>query len=137
MISAIDLNCDVGEGYGNYRMGQDEEIMQYLSSANVACGFHAGDPITMERTVAAAKQYGVAVGVHWGLPDVLGFGRRRIDLSEADARCITIYQIGALRAFAEAAGVEIDHLVPHGALFAMLADHEGLAKAVLSAITAI
>src|SRR6202030_523579 len=111
MIRALDINCDVGEGYGNYRIGLDEQIMPYLSSANVACGFHAGDPVTIERTVALAKQHKVAVGVHWGLPDILGFGRRRMDLSPEDMRCITIYQIGALKGFAEAAGVAIDHLV--------------------------
>lgn len=137
MIGALDLNCDTGESYGNYRIGLDEEIMPYLSSTNIACGFHAGDPVIMERTIALAKQYGVSVGVHWGLPDVLGFGRRRMDISPADARCITIYQIGALKGFADAAGVEVDHLVPHGALFSMLADSEPLAKAVISGITAI
>lgn len=137
MPRAIDINSDVGESYGNYSFGADVEIMPFLSSANIACGFHAGDPVHMERTVSLAKRHGVAVGVHWGLPDVAGFGRRRIDISVDEARCLTLYQIGALRAFTEAAGVEIDHLVPHGALYPMLAKSESIARAMIDAIKSI
>lgn len=137
MISAMDITSDVGEGYGNYSFGADAAVMPYLSSANVACGFHAGDPVIMERTVNLAKQHGVAVGVHWGLPDVVGFGRRRMDISGDDARCLTLYQIGALTAFVDAAGVEIDHIAPHGALYAMLSDREDLAREVVRALKAI
>src|SRR4051794_5248497 len=99
-------------------------IMPYLSSANVACGFHGGDAVHMNRTVKLAKAAGIPVGVHWGLPDLAGFGRRRLDLSEEEARCITLYQAGALAMVATANGVTVDHWVPHGALFAMLSTAE-------------
>jgi 5-oxoprolinase (ATP-hydrolysing) subunit A len=134
MIKEIDINCDMGESFGNYSFGADREIMPYLSSVNVACGFHGGDPVHMERTVKLASACGVAIGVHWGLPDLSGFGRRRMDLSADEARCITLYQAGALLAFATANGVVVDHWVPHGALYPMLARDETLANAMLDAI---
>lgn len=136
MITAIDINCDMGESFGNYSFGSDREIMPYLSSVNVACGFHGGDPVHMERTVRLAKACGAAVGVHWGLPDLAGFGRRRMELSADEARCITLYQAGALLAFATANSVAVDHWVPHGALYPMLARDETLAAAMLDAIAA-
>lgn len=134
MITTMDVSCDVGESYGNFVRGADEELIPYISSANVACGFHAGDPVHMDRTVRLAKQHGVSIGVHFGLPDINGFGRRRIDISAEEARAMTLYQIGALRAFADAHNVPIGHLLPHGVLYSMLAE-EGLARAVLPAIT--
>lgn len=135
MIRAIDINCDVGESFGNYSFGADSTIMPYLSSANVACGFHGGDPVHMDRTVKLAKSVGIPVGVHWGLPDLAGFGRRRLDLSLEEARCITLYQAGALAMVAAANGVTVDHWVPHGALFAMLGTEEQLSEAMLDAIS--
>lgn len=134
MQTAIDMNSDVGESYGAFSFGADDEIISCLSSANVACGFHAGDPVHMERTVKLAKSHGVSVGVHWGLPDVTGFGRRRMAISAEEARCMTIYQIGALQAVALAQGTVLDHLVPHGALYSMLAEDEAIAGAMVDAI---
>ena len=97
MQRAMDINSDVGESFGNYAFGADAEIMPHLSSASVACGFHAGDPVHMERTVTLARENDVAVGVHWGLPDIAGFGRREMSISPDGARCLTLYQIGVLR----------------------------------------
>lgn len=134
MQTAIDMNSDVGESYGAFSFGADAEIMGCLSSANVACGFHAGDPVHMERTVKLAKGHGVTVGVHWGLPDVTGFGRRRMDISAEEARCLTVYQIGALQAVARAQGAVLDHLVPHGALYSMLSADDTVAGAMVDAI---
>ena len=134
MQEAVDINSDVGESFGNYSFGADADIMPYLSSANVACGFHAGDPVHMERTVTLAKEHNVTVGVHWGLPDVAGFGRRRIDISPDEARCLTLYQIGALQTIAASVGATIDHLVPHGALYPMLSENEAIAGAMIDAI---
>ncbi|MBM3483485.1 MAG: LamB/YcsF family protein [Alphaproteobacteria bacterium] len=137
MQHAMDVNSDVGESFGNYAFGADAEIMPHLSSANVACGFHAGDPVHMERTVQLAKQHGVAVGVHWGLPDIAGFGRREINISTDEARCLTLYQIGALRQIADSVGATIDHLVPHGALYPMLAKNDAIAGAMIDAINRV
>src|SRR3546814_9224584 len=96
MVWSIDLNCDMGESFGAWKMGQDEEILPYVSSANIACGFHAGDPATMRKTVAAAIRHGVALGAHPGLPDLAGFGRRNMDISPANAYDIVVVQVGAL-----------------------------------------
>ena len=137
MQRAMDINSDVGESFGNYAFGADAEIMPHLSSANVACGFHAGDPVHMERTVTLARENDVAVGVHWGLPDVNGFGRREMKISTDEARCITLYQIGALRQVAASVGATIDHLVPHGALYPMLARDEAIAGAMVDAINSV
>ena len=113
----IDLNSDMGESYGIYSIGADEEILRWVTSANVGCGWHGGDPQVMRQTVARAKTLNVAVGAHPGYPDLLGFGRRPMQLSRAEARDYTLYQIGALRAFAEAAGMTLQHVKPHGALY--------------------
>jgi 5-oxoprolinase (ATP-hydrolysing) subunit A len=113
----IDLNSDMGESYGIYAIGADEEILRWVTSANVACGWHGGDAQVMRQTVARAKQCAVAVGAHPGYPDLLGFGRRAMQLSRAEARDYTLYQIGALRAFTEAAGMALQHVKPHGALY--------------------
>ena len=129
----IDLNCDMGESFGSYKMGNDEEIIQYISSANVACGFHAGDPHVMRKTVSIAKQYGVAVGAHPGLPDLMGFGRRDIDISPQELKDYFIYQIGALKAFVEAAGMKLQHVKQHGALLKMGLEDEKLGLAMAEA----
>lgn len=133
----IDLNCDLGEGYGTYRIGNDEKIMPYITSANIACGFHAGDSMTMAKTVNMAKKHGVAVGAHPGFPDLLGFGRREMHVTFEEAENYTIHQIGALLAFAKTAGVKLQHVKPHGALYNIVAKDEELSKAIVKATKAI
>jgi len=113
----IDLNSDMGESYGIYAIGADEEILRWVTSANIACGWHGGDPQVMRQTVLRAKEYQVAVGAHPSYPDLLGFGRRPMQLTRAEARDYMLYQIGALRAFTEAAGMRLQHVKPHGALY--------------------
>jgi 5-oxoprolinase (ATP-hydrolysing) subunit A len=113
----IDLNSDMGESYGIYAIGADDEILRWVTSANVACGWHGGDPQVMRQTVLRAKECQVAVGAHPSYPDLLGFGRRPMQLTRAEARDYMLYQIGALRAFTEAAGMRLQHVKPHGALY--------------------
>lgn len=115
----IDLNSDVGESFGNYKLGLDEDLIPLISSANIACGFHAGDPGVMRRTISLARDHGVAVGAHPGLPDLLGFGRRSMDVSLQEIRDYTTYQIGAIQAFAAAEKARLQHVKPHGALYNM------------------
>ncbi|HET9482551.1 MAG TPA: LamB/YcsF family protein, partial [Xanthomonadales bacterium] len=117
MAATIDLNCDMGESYGAWSMGQDDAVMPLVSSANIACGFHAGDPQVMRRTVALALEHGVAIGAHVSLPDLQGFGRREMKLAPDDAYSIVLYQLGALLGFVRAAGGELAHVKPHGALY--------------------
>jgi len=131
--TSIDLNCDMGESFGAYKLGRDEEVMPLISSANIACGFHAGDPGVMRRTVELAKRHGVGVGAHPGLPDLAGFGRRRMFVSPEEIRDIFTYQIGALRGFTDAAGVPLRHVKMHGALFEMALADEALARAMCEA----
>lgn len=116
MADCIDINCDMGESFGAYILGRDAEILEYISSANIACGWHAGDPMVMERTVRMAKEKGVAVGAHPGYPDMVGFGRRRMDLTPKEIENYLLYQMGALDAFARAHGWPLQHLKAHGAL---------------------
>lgn len=130
----VDLNCDMGESFGAYTLGLDEEAMAYVSSANVACGFHASDPRVMEKTVALAAARGVAVGAHPGFPDLAGFGRRNMDIAPAEVRALVSYQIGALYAFCRASGVPLVHVKPHGALYNMAAADAKLARAVCEAV---
>lgn len=130
----IDLNGDVGESFGIYRAGNDEAIMPFLTSANIACGFHAGDPQTMDRTVALAKQHGVAVGAHPGYPDLRGFGRRPMQASPEDVEADVLYQIAALAGFTRAHGVELLHVKPHGALYNQAASDPALAGAIAKAV---
>ena len=125
----IDLNCDMGENIGN-----DEAIMPYITSANIACGFHAGDPATMQATVRLAKRYGVAVGAHPGWKDMEGFGRREMMVSPEEAEALVLYQLGALYAIAKAEGVEMQHVKPHGALYNQAAQDRTLANAVARAV---
>ena len=136
MSRSIDLNCDMGEAFGAWRMGRDEELLELVTSANIACGFHAGDPATMQRTVQLAVARGVAVGAHPGLPDLQGFGRRAMAVSHAEAYGLTLYQVGALAAFAQAAGGRLRHVKPHGALYNMAAQDRDLARAIAAAVKA-
>ena len=130
MAKFIDLNADMGESYGRWKLGVDEEIMPYLSSANVACGFHGGDPHVMRKSVELAIKHGVAIGSHPSLPDLMGFGRRVIDVSPQELKDYLCYQTGALREFCRAAGVELQHTKPHGILYSMIEKDEPLATAV-------
>jgi UPF0271 protein len=132
----IDLNCDMGESFGAWRMGQDAEVMPWITSANVACGFHAGDFTTMRDTVALAQRHGVAIGAHVSLPDLQGFGRREMAVTPAEAHALTLYQLGALEAFVRAAGTRLVHVKPHGALYNMAARDAALATAVAQAVRA-
>jgi UPF0271 protein len=134
MSKHIDLNCDMGESYGAWTMGQDEALLELATSANIACGYHAGDPATMMRTVKIAVAKGVAVGAHPALPDLQGFGRRTMAISPEEARAMTIYQVGALAAFARAAGGRLAHVKAHGALYNMAAKDRRLADAIASAV---
>lgn len=136
-MKMIDLNCDLGESFGNYKCGMDEEILPYITSANVACGFHASDPVVMQKTVGAAKKQGVAVGAHPGFPDLVGFGRRNMTLSCPEITAIVEYQIGALWAFCKANGLKLQHVKPHGALYNMAAKDEKMAAAVCEGIAAV
>lgn len=133
-MPVIDLNCDLGESFGAYKMGMDEEVLPYVTSANIACGFHGGDPMVMEQTVALCKKYGVRAGAHPGFPDLAGFGRRNMSLSPAEVKAAVIYQIGALSAFCKGAGIRLCHVKPHGALYNMAAKDYELAKAICQAI---
>ena len=131
----MDINVDMGESFGRYNLGNDEEVMKYITSANVACGFHAGDPLVIYETVRLAKKYGVAVGAHTGLPDKQGFGRRRMDITPEELRTDTLYQLGALEAFLKVNQMEMQHVKPHGILYRMVAEDERYAEAFLSAIS--
>jgi len=133
----IDLNCDLGESFGRYTLGMDEEVIPYISSANIACGYHASDPIIMEKTVQLAKANGVHVGAHTGFPDLLGFGRRNMELSPKEAKAYTMYQIGALHGFCRAEGVALHHVKPHGAFYNMAAKDFELSCAICEGIASI
>ena len=124
----------MGEDFGNYQFSNDEALMQLVSSANIACGFHAGDASVMQRTVALALKYNVAIGAHPGLPDLQGFGRRNMAISANEVYQITLYQVGALSAFVKAAGTTLNHVKPHGALYNMAAEKAELADAIAQAI---
>ncbi|MBX6364774.1 MAG: LamB/YcsF family protein [Gemmatimonadetes bacterium] len=130
----IDLNCDMGESFGAYRIGADDAVLPHITSANIACGFHGGDPGVMRRTVAAALRHGVAVGAHPGLPDLVGFGRRAMEITPEEAYDLVVYQVGALLGFAAAAGARLQHVKPHGALYNMAAADAALADAVAAAV---
>jgi UPF0271 protein len=132
----IDLNCDMGESFGAWRMGDDEKIMPEITSANIACGYHAGDPLVMARTAALARTHRVAVGAHPGFPDLLGFGRRDLDTLPGETKNYLIYQIGALAAIAKVAGVRLQHVKPHGALYNLAARNESTAREVIDAVRA-
>lgn len=130
----VDLNCDMGESFGAYRMGKDEEILDYVTSANIACGYHAGDPATMRKTVQMAIEKNVGIGAHPGMPDLVGFGRREINISPQEAYDLVIYQMGALYGFVRSEGGKIQHVKPHGALFNMAAKSAPLSEAIAEAV---
>ncbi len=132
----IDLNCDMGESFGRYKLGDDEAVMPFITSVNIACGFHAGDPLVMQKTIRLAKKYSVAVGAHPSWPDLQGFGRREMNLSAEEVEALVLYQIGALAAFAKAEGVELRHIKPHGALYNQAAEDKVLAGAIARAVKA-
>jgi len=136
-VNKIDLNSDVGESFGNYKLGLDEAVIPLISSANIACGFHAGDPTVMKRTVAIAKENGVALGAHPGFPDLIGFGRRNLDASLDEIKDYVVYQIGALQAFATAQGMKLQHVKPHGALYNMAVRNTDIWQAVAQAVAAV
>jgi UPF0271 protein len=133
----VDLNSDLGESFGAYTIGQDPILLTHITSANVACGFHAGDPGVMRTTVALAKQHGVAVGAHPGFPDLVGFGRRELRATPREVEDFVVYQIGALLAIAAAQGVRLQHVKPHGALFNMAVQDSALADAIASGTAAV
>jgi UPF0271 protein len=128
------INCDMGEGFGLYRLGNDTAMMPLIDLANVACGFHASDPSIMHATVRLAKQHGVKVGAHPSLPDMQGFGRRTMTMSPSEVEDLVIYQVGALKAFLQAEGVVLNHVKPHGALYGMAARDESIAVAIADAV---
>ena len=132
-MPSVDLNCDCGEGFGPYRMGDDAAMLDMVTSVNVACGFHAGDPEIMAQTFRAAKTKGVAVGAHPGFPDLWGFGRRRLPFTAGEIERIVAYQIGAARALAAYAGARLGHVKPHGALSNIAAEDEAIARAIVEA----
>jgi 5-oxoprolinase (ATP-hydrolysing) subunit A len=134
---AIDLNADMGEGFGPWRMGQDEALLDIVTSANVACGFHAGDPTIMRDLAARAKQRGVAIGAHPGFDDKLGFGRRAISMNARDLEYMAAYQIGALQALAAYADAPLRHVKPHGALYNMAANNADYARAIANAVKTV
>ncbi len=133
----IDMNCDMGESFGAYTIGRDAEVMPHITSANVACGFHAGDPMVMEKTVALAKQHGVAIGAHPGYPDLMGYGRRNLSCSPEEITAYVTYQVGALTAFAAANGLKLQHVKPHGALYNMAQPDEKMMAAICKAVASI
>ncbi len=135
-MKRINLNADLGESFGAWRMGADADMLAVVRSANVACGFHAGDPLVMRRTVAIALKHGVSIGAHPSFPDLQGFGRRRMDIPDAELQAMVIYQIGALMAMARAEGHALTHVKPHGALSNMSALEPALARSVAQAVAA-
>ena len=133
-MKKIDLNCDMGESYGAWKMGADAEVMPFITSANIACGFHGGDPGTIRKTVRLAVDRGVAIGAHPSLPDLMGFGRRVMRISPQDMYDLVVYQAGAVEAFARAAGAKLHHVKCHGALYNMAANDEALSEAMVRAV---
>jgi UPF0271 protein len=133
-MKTIDLNCDMGESFGAWKMGADAAVMPYISSANIACGFHGGDPATIRKTVCLAVDSGVAVGAHPSLPDLMGFGRRSMKITPQEMYDLVVYQAGAVEAFARAAGAKLHHVKCHGALYNMAVVDEGLSEAMVKAV---
>ena len=133
-MAKVDLNADLGESFGAYTIGMDSEVLRYITSANVACGFHAGDPVVMKKTLALAKERNTAVGAHPGFPDLQGFGRRNMVISPDEAYAYMVYQVGALAAFAKAAGMSLQHVKPHGAFYNMAAKDAALAEAICQGV---
>lgn len=130
----IDLNSDLGESFGNYKIEADEKIIPLITSANVACGYHASDPVVMAATVKRAKEAGIRIGAHPGFPDLMGFGRRNMAVSPAEAKAYVLYQLGALDAFCRVNDVKLQHVKPHGALYNMAARDYALARAICEGV---
>ena len=130
----VDLNADLGESFGAYTIGMDSEVLRYITSANVACGYHAGDPLVMQKTVALAAERDTAVGAHPGFPDLMGFGRRNMNITPDEARAYIKYQVGALMAFTKSCGIKMQHVKPHGAFYNMAAVNDKLAEAICRGI---
>jgi UPF0271 protein len=133
----IDMNSDVGESFGVYKLGLDEEVIPHITSANIACGFHAGDPGVMRKTVALAKQFGVEVGAHPGFPDLMGFGRRNVDATLEEIQDYVVYQTGALRAFAQSQGLKLQHVKAHGSLYNMAVANPKIWEAIAEAVAKV
>jgi len=133
----IDLNCDLGESFGIYSIGNDAEIMKYVTSVNIACGFHAGDPEIMDKTVKMALENGVAIGAHPGFDDLAGFGRREMKISSQALHALIIYQVGALKAFVESQGGKLQHVKPHGALYNMASRDDQMAMTIAKAVYSV
>lgn len=133
----VDLNCDMGESFGLYELGNDEGMMPYITSANIACGYHGGDPHIMRKTVKLAKKYGVGIGAHPAFPDLLGFGRRYLTCTPDEIKDYVLYQVGALREFAAYEGVKIQHCKPHGALYMKAMEDKNIARAILETMQTI
>lgn len=130
----VDLNSDLGESFGRYTIGMDDKIISLITSANVACGYHASDPVVMNKTIEMARKAGIRVGAHPGFPDLMGFGRRNMNVSPAEAKAYVLYQLGALDAFCKVHGMKMQHVKPHGALYNMAAKDYALSKAICEAI---
>ena len=133
----IDMNSDVGESFGVYKLGLDEEVIPHVTSANIACGFHAGDPGVMRKTVALAKQFGVEVGAHPGFPDLMGFGRRNVDATLEEIQDYVVYQTGALQAFAQSQGLKLQHVKAHGSLYNMAVANPKIWEAIAEAVAKV
>jgi UPF0271 protein len=130
----IDINSDIGESYGAYKIGNDEEILKYVTSVNIACGYHAGDPVIMRKTVENAIKNGVAIGAHPGYPDLSGFGRRDMKLGDDELFCSVLYQVGALKSMTEALGGKLQHVKPHGAMYNSASVNYNMAKVISEAV---
>ena len=130
----VDLNSDLGESFGRYTIGNDDKIIPLITSANVACGYHASDPVVMDKTLSMAKEAGIRVGAHPGYPDLMGFGRRNLNVTPEEARAYTLYQLGALDAFCRAHQMKMQHVKPHGAFYNMAAKDYDLSKAICQAV---
>ncbi|REG83788.1 5-oxoprolinase subunit PxpA [Marinomonas pollencensis] len=129
------LNCDMGEAFGAWKMGLDDQIMPYVDQANIACGFHASDPLTMAKTVALAKQYNVSIGAHPGYPDLVGFGRRNMDIAPAELKAIIQYQVGALKGICESQNTRIEYVKPHGAMYNQMMSDFSKLETVMQAVS--
>lgn len=130
----VDLNSDLGESFGRYTLGSDDKIIPLITSANVACGYHASDPVVMEKTIASVKKAGIHAGAHPGFPDLMGFGRRNMNVTPSEAKAYTLYQLGALYGFCQSQGISMQHVKPHGAMYNMAAKDYTLSKAICEAI---
>ena len=137
MTINVDLNCDMGESFGRYILGQDDEVLQYVTSANIACGYHAGDPPVIDKTVSMAGQHKVGIGAHPSYPDLQGFGRRYMEVDEEDLKSFLVYQIGALQTMARIHGYPLQHVKLHGALYLQAAVNDGLASLAADVIASI